>query len=985
VDQGGCVVEFRLLGPVEMEACGRLIDVGPPQRRTVLAALAVDVGRQVMVETLIDRVWGDQSPPLVRRALQAHVARIRRMLEHASTDQDHSTRLLHRAGGYVLDADPDQVDLYRLHRLVEQARDPDRDGSEQAVLLREALTLWRGEPLAGLAGGWAIRTRQGWRQQHLDTVLAWAHAELRVDNPTAVINPLTALVGDNPFLEPLIAVLMRALYIAGRSAEALDLYSVTRQRLVEELGTEPGAELRRTHLAILREDLNTPEASTTALATSTTIKPATLPPDIPGFTGRGRELAHLDAVLSTAGDGATAVVITVLSGTAGIGKTALALHWAHRVADQFPDGQLYVNLRGFDPTESVVGPADAVRGFLDALAVAPSRVPTGLAAQAALYRSLLAGRRMLVLLDNARDTAQIRPLLPGAAGCLVVVTSRNQLPGLIAADGAHPIVLDLLTRTEARDMMGKRVGPDRVAAEPQAVEHIITRCARLPLALAIVAARAATHPHFPIALLAAELSHTDDGLNMFTSDDPATDVRAVFSWSYRALTPGAARLFRLLGLHPGTDIATHAAASLAGLTPPETRSMLAELARANLIVEHTPGRYTFHDLLRAYATEQATIQDHLDDRHAALTGLFDHYLDTTAIATRFLYPAETNFRARIAPTGSDTTPLPDRAAAWSWLNAERSNLVAMVAHTAAHGWSSHTVQLAATLSLHFFWCGYQDDALTIHTQARDAARRTGDKAGEAAALTSIGSVYWGQGRYAQAAEYHGQAITLFREVGDAVGEARALSNYAVTHDRLGHHQQAAEQLQQAHILLRAHGDQTSEAGALRHRHLIHLFQGRYTEAVEAIDAHLAVLRKASDRRGEARALEDLARLLRLQGRHSEAIIASQEALVLSRETGDRFCEADTLNGLAEAHLETGDHELAHSYYVAALALTTGVGDRHEQARAHNGLARTHHITGEHGQARHHWQQALTLYNDLDVPEADDAREHLATLDEPSTE
>jgi len=337
--------------------------------------------------------------------------------------------------------------------------------------------------------------------------------------------------------------------------------------------------------------------------------PRQLPAAVPGFAGREPHLRQLDALAFDPDTGdapATALVITAIDGMAGVGKTALAVHWAHRVADRFPDGQLYVNLRGFDPTGTVVSAAEAIRGFLDAFQIPAQRIPVGLDAQAALYRSLLAGRRMLIVLDNARDAEHVRPLLPGTPGCLVVVTSRNQLTGLVAAEGAHPLALDVLDRAGARELLTRRLGARRVAAEPEAVNEIIDRCARLPLTLALAAARAAARPQVPLTALAEQLrTTTGGGLAAFAVDDPATDVRAVFSWSYRTLTPEGARLFRVLGLHPGPDISAPAAASLAGIPVDRVDALLAELTRAHVLAEHAPGRYTFHDLLRAYATDRA--------------------------------------------------------------------------------------------------------------------------------------------------------------------------------------------------------------------------------------------------------------------------------------------------------------------------------------------------------------------------------------------
>jgi DNA-binding SARP family transcriptional activator len=378
----GGAVDVCLLGPVVAAGSDGVIDVGPPQRCAVLAALAVDAGKQVTVEALIDRVWGEQSPERVRRALHAHVARIRRLLEQAGGDGAGPARLVRRSGGYTLDVDPERVDVHRFRRLCEQAREPARAAAEQAALLGAALELWRGEPLAGVAGDWAARMRQAWRQQHLDAVLAWARAQLGSGNPAAVVVPLTDLAAEHPLLEPLVAVLMRALYLVGDAGQALALYSLTRRQLVQELGVEPGTELRRVHQGILREDLEpldpqdrTGRADPGAAGTGTgsrpagppAVVPAQLPRDVRGFTGRQETLRHLDAMLPAAGGEDAHAGIVTLSGTAGVGKTTLAVHWAHRVRDRFPDGQLYVNLRGFDPSGLMMTAEEAARVFLETL------------------------------------------------------------------------------------------------------------------------------------------------------------------------------------------------------------------------------------------------------------------------------------------------------------------------------------------------------------------------------------------------------------------------------------------------------------------------------------------------------------------------------------------------------------------------------------------------------------------------------------------
>jgi DNA-binding SARP family transcriptional activator len=462
------------------------VETGQPRQRAVLAALTVDVGRLVTVAALVDRVWGDEPPPGARRSLYSHIARVRRTLAsaNAADGPDQATARLDRAtGGYLLDLPPDAVDLHRFRRLVGRARDS--GGPQRLRLLREAQGLWRGEPLAGVPGPWAQRMRESWRQEYLDATVEWAQSEVLDGRPGTVVGRLTDLLAEYPLVESLAAAVMRALYAAGRSAEALDRYAVIRQRLVDQLGTDPGGELQRLHLAILRGESATLRGDSDQPRIPDQ-RPAQLPLDGYGFSGRVRELAQLDAILAKMADQPTSVIVSVVYGMAGVGKTALAVHWAHRVKDRFPDGQLYVNLRG--------GTDVALRGFLDALGMPADRIPSGVDAQAAMYRSLLAGQRVLVVLDDARSPDQVRPLLPGSPGCLVVVTSRGDMSGLVVAEGAHPLRLGLLPPAEARQLLVRRLGADRVAAQPRAVDEIIAECAQLPLALAGVAARAAAYP-----------------------------------------------------------------------------------------------------------------------------------------------------------------------------------------------------------------------------------------------------------------------------------------------------------------------------------------------------------------------------------------------------------------------------------------------------------------------------------------------------------
>ncbi|MGX7673340.1 tetratricopeptide repeat protein [Plantactinospora sp. DSM 117369] len=930
-------MELRVLGQVQIQVADRVVAVGPPQQCAVLAALAIDAGRPMSVDVLVDRVWGPVAPPGARRTLHTYVTRIRRLLERSDTADNRSERLVLRtAAGYVLDIDRLRVDLHRFRDLVARARESRCAGDRRAAMLREALDLWRGEPLTGLTGRWVERTRERCRQQYLDAVLAWAQAELQVGNPTVVVGPLTDLLDEYPLVEPLTAALMRALHATGRDAEALDRYAATRQRLADDLGVDPGAALRGLHVAILRGELDRAAPAPLAVAAPDRRVPAQLPPDVYGFAGRSNELDQLDTILDAAAEQPTAVVISALSGTAGVGKTALAVHWAHRVADRFGDGQLYVNLRGFDPGGSVMNPAEAVRGFLDAFAVPPQQIPAGLDAQIGLYRSLLAGRRVLVVLDNVRDADQVRPLLPGAPGCLVVVTSRNQLSGLVAAEGARPIALDLLSVDEARQLLTRRLGAARVAVELPAVDEIIARCARLPLALAIVAARAAIDPRLPLATLAGELRDARGSLDAFAGADAAIDARSVFSWSYRALSPGAARLFRLLGVHPGPDIGLPAAASLGGSPPAHVGPLLAELTRAHLVAKQAPGRFAFHDLLRAYAAELAHALDDEDDRNAAVHRVLDHYLHTAHRAARLLDPHRDLITLADVHPGTTAEELVDEAGATAWFNAEHAVLLEVVRLAAQAGFGTHTWQLTWTLTDFFDRGGHWQDQITAHTAALAAARRLANRTGQAYAHRGLARAYARQGREDDAYTHYREALALFRELGDHTGQAYTHRGLAWVYEQ----------------------------------------KGRCGEALRHAQRALDLYRTAGHRGGQARALNSVGWFHTLLGDHQQALTHCQQAIVLHQEIGDRPGEADTWDSLGYAHHQLGDHHQAAACYQHALDLIRSFGDRYSEAAVLNHLGDTRRAAGDIDESRRIWQRTLDILDQLGHPEAEQVRAKL---------
>ncbi len=928
-------MEFRVLGPVEIVAADRVVEAGPPQQRHVLAALAADAGRPVAVETLIDRVW-PEAPDGARRTVHVYIARLRRLLESAGAGGE-PVGLVFRSGGYVLDADPDRVDLHRFRGLVGQAREPGRDDGQRAALLRTALGLWRGEPLAGLPGPWAAASREGWRQLYLDAVQGWAQAELRLGNAGPVIAALTDLAGQYPLVEPLAAALMRALYAAGRGAEALDRYTEVRRRLAEELGVDPGAELQAVHQGILQSTLDPASTGSSAV-------PAQLPADVHGFAGRRDQLASLDATLA-AGTGTagqpSAVVISAVSGTAGVGKTALAVHWAHRVAGRFPDGQLYVNLRGFDRSGEVMDPAQAVRGFLDTFGVPPQRVPAGFDAQVGLYRSMLAGKRVLVVIDNARDADQARPLLPGSPTALAVVTSRDSLTDLVA-DGAHPLALDLLTEAESREALERRLGPGRVAAEPDAIARIVEVCARLPLALALVAARAATHPSFSLAAVAAELADAAGRASLPDDADVIGRVRAVFSWSYTTLTPPAARLFRLLGLHPGPDTAAPAAASLASLPLAQVRPLLAELTRAGLLAEQVPGRYGFHDLLRAYATHLTQTEDTEDEREAATVRLLDHYTHTAHTADRQLHPTRDPIPVPLTPPTPGTTPEQpgDHDTALGWLDAEWPVLLAAQQRAADSGRDTHTWQLAWALNTALHRRG------RWHEQAgawQTALPSAGGLPHPAAAYTrrALGLAAAVLGDHERAHTHLDCALHLCAEAGDAVGQAHAHESLGFLWEQRGRPEQAIDHTRQALTLYQTTGHHQGHAAALN-----------------AVGWYHAML-----------------------GEHTSALTHCQQALTLYEQLGDRYGQAGTWDSLGYAHHHLGHHTAAAECYTLALSLYGDLGDRYEEASTLTHLGDTHHAAGHPEAARTAWTAALGILTDLVHPDADTVRAKLAILDQ----
>jgi tetratricopeptide (TPR) repeat protein/transcriptional regulator with XRE-family HTH domain len=656
--------------------------------------------------------------------------------------------------------------------------------------------------------------------------------------------------------------------------------------------------------------------------------PRQLPTALPHFSGRARELELLDQMLRDRVGQRDGVAISVIGGTAGVGKTALALHWAHRLADGFPDGQLYANLRGFDPSGRPAEPADVIRRFVAALQVYPERIPADLEGLAALFRSLLADRRMLVFLDNASDVVQVRPLLPASPKCLVIVTSRRELSALTACEGASLLSLDVLSEPEANEMLTIRLGAGRAEAEPDSVKELARRCARLPLALSVAVARAAAQPKLSLAALAAELTEMQDRLDALDIGDSTASVRTVFSWSYRYLPDAAARMFRLLGLHPGPDITAPAAASLAGVPLPQARTALRDLARASLIIESVPGRYGFHDLLRAYAAEQAAAHQSDASRLAATHRLLDHYLHTAHRAQLVLYP------------GRDAIELPEpcervmpevlagKGPALSWLEAEYQVLLKIIDLAVAAGLDDHAWQLPVVLSTFYLVGGHWHDGLATQRTALTAARQRGDLSGQARALRGLGATYVMTGEHAQAQACLSQAQDLFGRLGDDVGLARTAIFRGISFEFQGQWRDSL--------------DATLEALKL-------------SEGVPG-DPHMQLVR--------ASALNNAAWCHVHLGEYVQGRARGQQALDLCRDIGYSPGEAGTWDTLGLVSQRVGEHAEAVACYLRAAALDREVGNRFDLARALAHLGDTHHAIGDLSAARNVWAEALAIFEDL---------------------
>ncbi len=985
---------LRILGPMSPE-------VGPPRRRLLLAVLLVEADRTVPFETLVARLWDDQAPCRPRAAVHGHVTRLRRTLRHLGTAAETPVELQRQVGGYRLRLDPQLVDLHRITAALESLTET----SDPALVRRrlaEVLEPWTGTPLGDLPGTWARQTRTSLTGLLRHALARWGRACLQLGRTEEVLDELRRRAGHLCAETPDAAERLEALLDVGQVAEAL--------ALVDPAPASAGPP---------HPTPEEPPAPPRAPRPDVLPVPAQLPCDIHPFLGRETELAAMNGFLE-ASRCTSAVTVLALVGTAGVGKTALAVHWAHRVAGEFPDGALYVDLRGYD-LDRPISPAEALAGLLGALGVRGQEVPFDLAERAAAYRSLLAGRRVLVILDNASSADQVRPLLPGVPTCLAAVTSRNSLADLVAVNGAERITVDLLSPDRAVGLMTTLIG-DRAHGEAAAVTALAERCGCLPLALRVAAELASLRGDAPLTRLAAELADEGERLALMKAGgDPRVGVEAVFSWSYRHLDEDVARHFRFLGMLPGADWGVLSVAALCGTDPATAARALEILARAHLVQRPRPGRYGMHDLLRLYAHGLCGTTDAPARRQQALDDLLDHTVASAALVLDEHSPRRRPPRptppTQVPPPAVDGAP-----AARQWFAGERAGLVRLVAHAADHDRPGHAVHLAEVVAGHLEDGGHLQDALTVHDHACRAARAEGDLRGQAQALVGSGAVLCRWGRVEEGARHLREAVACARDSGAVHAEACALHNLAFVEHAAGRAEAALDLLHRTLPLWERTDDRLAQARTLYCLGLLESERGEYQRALDHLTPALDWACTTGERRVEAEARDGLGSVLTAMGHHAPAAdhfeaamriwgqeaAPEAEALVMAklgrsrgelgdpeaalgllhrsldfnRRSGFKSAVADILTHLGHVHRLAGQLDEALERHQQALDEADRHGSALTRARAHDGFSLALGAAGRGTEARAHGERALALFEEFGDATAAEVRSRLEAAPHP---
>lgn len=942
MSSGGC--SFGLLGTIEVRAGTTRLNVGPPKQRLVLAVLLLAANQLVPLERLVDLTWPDSPPPTARTAIHGRISQLRALLATPGLDAE----LLSEGSGYRLRVDPDLVDSHRFTTLVGQAHAAVSD-THAVELYEQALGLWRGRPLDGTASEDVRRRLCGnieeTRLRALDDL---TDAQLRLGRHRELVGRLALRLSADPVRERTARQLAVALYRCDQAEQAMRVCRRTRQRMHDELGVDPSPALAALETAILRDD---PSLAAAVRPWRAWTVPAHLPRDVAGFVGRVDEVRRLTELLS----GHTPALV---SGPAGAGKSALSIHCGHRVAGQYPDGQLFVNLRGYDLHEPV-RPVEALAGFLRALGVAPGQVPSGLDEAVLLYRSLMASRRILVVLDNAGSAEQVRPLLPGAASCAVVITSREELLGLVALDGARSMRLDVLSPAESLAVLHTVVGAERLGREPAATAALAKLCGHFPLALRIAGAHLAGHASRTVDAYVRDLAN-DRIRKLAIPEDPRAAVGAAFDLSYRALPPHQRRLFRLLGLVPGPDFTAATAAALTGRRTDETEKDLGRLDTAHLLRRRDAGRYVFHDLLRVYAAERAEAEEPPTSRETSTRHLYDHYLHRVEAAARLLYPHRIRLPLPPPPPDLVTADLSDSAAASRWLEAELPNLTAAIHHASDTGHTRYAGLLADALRGYFPGRGNTPERFAVAATALRAAAAEDDPMLATSAHLSFADAHQELAQYASAIEHGTAARTHAMRCGWTEGESTALGRLGAAHGESGELHDAVAHFRAALEINTRLGSRHKQVLDLMHLGVFHAMLGDLAEAAELFGRAHNMGERFSSPGNTAMVLQCLGNVHRYLGRPAEAVDYLTQALAISRTINEIGTQAGILDSLAGTHTDAGRHHEALPPAKEALELAQRAGARRTEVAALTTLATLHHAQGRHRESVQQHRQALDL-------------------------
>ena len=938
-------MRFRILGPVEVQVDGSWSSISATKWRTMLAVLLLRAGEVVPTEQLIGEVWPDDTPATATNLISVYVLRLRRLI-----GDPEGQLLVTRSRGYQLLASPGDVDAQRFARLAAEGRASlsAGDSPRAAELLGTALGLWQGSrALADVPDSPLISAAaSGLEEARVEALELRINADLGCGRQAQVVAELRTLLSEHRLREGLWALLMRALYSSGRQAEALEAYAQAREVIAGELGVDPGAELRQLHEQMLRADAG-PGSQSSATKTIAADSPFTasgpeppvtgfvpsipasqvaqLPADIPDFTGRAEHVQKLHDLLAGPGrpDSPGAVVVAAVIGAGGLGKTTLAVHAAHQLRGQFPDGQLYANLHGAGTQPVAAG--DVLARFLRDLGMDPERIPVGEEERAAQFRSRVTDRRVLIVLDDAKDAAHVRPLLPGSASCAVLVTTRSRMPDLA---GSRFVDLDVLDATEAWDMFAGIIGRERAEAEPEATRDVLGACAGLPLAIRIAGARLAARGGWTVRTIAGRLADERRRLDWLRTGDLA--VRACFEVSFASLPPNGtgvdpAHAFRVLGLWPGPTIGLPAAAALLGQPEEDTADALDVLVDAQLLQAPAPDRYRFHDLLRTYAAERALAEEPEAVREDAIRRLLTWYLYTVEAVAQMIAPHR--YRIPLPSADPDEEPLafesvPD---ALKWCEAERPNLVAGTRQAAASGFHQLAWRLAVACLSFFHRRAYWADWVETHQIALASARAIGDRRAEALVLNNLGTAFTRQGMD-EAAECFEQALAIRREIGDLLGEAQSATNMADNYVQLKRFDEALELLNRVLEIRRQAATPYGEGVTLNNLGETFLALGRFDEAVDRLTQARQIFHDIEEIRGEGYALANLGGAYLALGHTTDAIGVLERALELRQASGERFDEAHTLRDLGRAYQLAGQDDRAADCLRQAAATFTDLGN-----------------------------------------------------------